>query len=157
MHSIGADGETTKRRRSAFRGDVRRADILHGQLLPYSQVAVRRASLYFTPSSSPKTHAFLMSHLSFWRLFLWFAGFLRMVEGACYYRNGTQQSSDFSPCSSNASDPLHTVCCASWDTCLPIGLCQANKGDYSIWREGCSKQNWDEGGCQELCSNEVIF
>ncbi|KAF2272733.1 uncharacterized protein EI97DRAFT_436667 [Westerdykella ornata] len=76
------------------------------------------------------------------------------VESACYWRNGTQDPSpDYEPCSSDLSNPLHTVCCAKWDTCLPNGLCQSNR-DQDIWRETCTKKNWDEGGCQELCSNE---
>lgn len=81
------------------------------------------------------------------------------VTGACYFRNGTATTSDFSPCSADTKDPMHTVCCASWDTCLPNGLCQSNrdKGAKTIWRETCTKRNWDEGGCQELCSTEVCL
>ncbi|KAH7355731.1 hypothetical protein BKA66DRAFT_516005 [Pyrenochaeta sp. MPI-SDFR-AT-0127] len=78
--------------------------------------------------------------------------FARSATAPCYYRNGTQTTSDYSPCSSDVSDPMSTVCCATWDTCLPNGLCQSF--DKVIWRESCTKQNWNEGGCQELCSNE---
>ena len=86
------------------------------------------------------------------------ATLFRLIAGACYFRNGTQQPDIYSPCSSDASKPLSTVCCASsWDICLPNGLCQSTTGDRSIWREGCTKQKWNEGGCQELCSDEVGY
>ncbi|CAO2649748.1 Nn.00g010400.m01.CDS01 [Neocucurbitaria sp. VM-36] len=78
--------------------------------------------------------------------------FVREARAACYFRNGTETTSDYSPCSGDASNPMSTVCCATWDTCLPNGLCQSF--DKVIWRESCTKQNWDEGGCQEICSNE---
>ncbi|KAF1846142.1 uncharacterized protein K460DRAFT_417283 [Cucurbitaria berberidis CBS 394.84] len=74
------------------------------------------------------------------------------VKAACYFRNGTATTADFSPCSNDTSNALSTVCCATWDTCLPNGLCQSY--DKVIWRESCTKKNWDEGGCQEMCSNE---
>ncbi|OAL57498.1 hypothetical protein IQ07DRAFT_582657 [Pyrenochaeta sp. DS3sAY3a] len=77
---------------------------------------------------------------------------LQHTLAACYFRNGTATTADFSPCSLDASNPMSNVCCARWDTCLPNGLCQSF--DDVIWRETCTKQNWDEGGCQELCSNE---
>ncbi|KAH8723736.1 hypothetical protein GQ44DRAFT_297559 [Phaeosphaeriaceae sp. PMI808] len=86
-------------------------------------------------------------------LLLLFLYLFQPSAGTCYFRNRTEQSSDYSPCSSNSSDPLHSVCCARWDTCLPIGLCQSQI-DKKLYREGCIKQNWDEGGCQELCSKE---
>jgi hypothetical protein len=81
--------------------------------------------------------------------------FLQHAMAACFWRNGTENTQvAYAPRVDNSSDPLSTVCCAAWDTLLPNGLCQ-NKDDGSIFRETCTKSNWEEGGCQELCSTEV--
>ena len=96
-----------------------------------------------------------MSRINFCFIFLLRLASLQPAMSACYWRNGTQvRESVYSPQINDTSDPLSNICCAGWDNLLPNGLCE-NKAEKVIWRESCTKSNWDEGGCQELCSNEV--
>jgi hypothetical protein len=96
-----------------------------------------------------------MSRKLFAVIFLLYGAFLQPTMAACYWRNGTEQiNSVYSAQVNDTSDPLSTICCAAWDTLLPNGLCR-NKAEGAIWRETCTKINWEEGGCQELCSTEV--
>jgi hypothetical protein len=80
---------------------------------------------------------------------------VQTATGTCYFRNGTAQPDPaYAACSNQSANALSTVCCASWDTCLPNGLCQSSLNQL-VYRESCTIRNWDDGGCQELCSNEV--
>ncbi|KAI2480643.1 hypothetical protein Ptr902_07668 [Pyrenophora tritici-repentis] len=80
--------------------------------------------------------------------------FLQCAASGCFWRNGTENpNNNYVPCSIDPSNPLSTICCASWDECLPNGLCR-NTVDTNFWRESCTKQDWTEGGCQEICSTE---
>lgn len=81
--------------------------------------------------------------------------FLQEAMAACYWRNGTENTHPaYAPRINDTSNPLSTICCASWDNLLPNGLCQ-NKDSSTIYRETCTKSSWEGGGCQELCSAEV--
>jgi hypothetical protein len=96
-----------------------------------------------------------MPHRSIAFLLFATSALVQTATATCYFRNGTEQTTPgYAPCSNNSTNPLSNVCCASWDTCLPNGLCQ-NTNNKNIYRESCAKSNWDEGGCQDLCSNEV--
>jgi hypothetical protein len=82
---------------------------------------------------------------------------MRMATATCYFPNGAEQPDPaYAPCSNDTTNPLSTICCASWDTCLPNGLCQ-NNAMQKTFRESCTKSNWADGGCQELCSKEVCI
>lgn len=115
----------------------------------------RTCTLGFCSLHFPSGHILIPRFCKMLRHFCFLFTLASFAESACYWRNGTQNPSpDYEPCSTDLSNPLHTVCCAKWDTCLPNGLCQSGF-DQDFWRETCTKKNWDEGGCQELCSNEV--
>lgn len=76
------------------------------------------------------------------------------VTATCYKPNGTAAADAYKPCRVDPSDRLSSVCCRDTDQCLENGLC-LNPDTKQIWRESCTKKNWSEGGCQELCSTGV--
>jgi hypothetical protein len=88
---------------------------------------------------------------------------LASAQAACYWRNGGEQTvAKYWPCSNDTSDPLSHVCCKigeGEDTCLPNGICEAyapTNETKGLWfRESCTLQNWEAGGCQDLCSSGV--
>jgi hypothetical protein len=116
----------------------------------------RLAPLHCSSTTTANSYLDLLTmlRLEFCSLVFLAAASIRPAQGACFFRNGTQTTSDYAPCSLDPTAALSTVCCASWDTCLPNGLCQSSI-DKLFWRETCTKQNWDDGGCQELCSKDV--
>ncbi|KAF1994969.1 hypothetical protein P154DRAFT_612408 [Amniculicola lignicola CBS 123094] len=106
---------------------------------------------------------------------------LTTTHGMCYAPNGTAQVNDegAKPCSSDPTNPLHTICChTNWknppgadlkygstqDECLPNGLCQ-NRGFSTeegkeqepyirYYRVYCTNQDWDTGECLDVCSTD---
>ncbi|RYN37837.1 hypothetical protein AA0113_g10999 [Alternaria arborescens] len=92
---------------------------------------------------------------------LWLAFTTLASADNCYWRNGGLQTvAKYQPCSNDTSDPLSHICCKigeGEDTCLPNGICQAFAPTEEYlglyFRESCTLQNWEAGGCQDLCSS----
>ncbi|KAL1795495.1 hypothetical protein ACET3X_005719 [Alternaria dauci] len=95
------------------------------------------------------------------RTVLWLALTTLAAADNCYWRNGGLQTvAKYQPCSNDTSDPLSHICCKigeGEDTCLPNGICQAvapTDTHYGLYfRETCTLQNWEAGGCLNLCSS----
>lgn len=85
---------------------------------------------------------------------------LPLSHAQCYWRNGianpdsNKNDAIYRTCSTDPTDALFRVCCATHDKCLRNGLCQSKHTGY-FWREPCSSKKWENGACQYLCSNEV--
>ncbi|KAF1993509.1 hypothetical protein P154DRAFT_625395, partial [Amniculicola lignicola CBS 123094] len=96
--------------------------------------------------------------------------FHALAQSSCYYPNGTAEIDPlYQPCSSNQSDPLHTICCALnvaadvedvyKDICLPNGVCQeVIKGESThYYRELCTESDWENGSCLNICTEGEDF
>jgi hypothetical protein len=97
---------------------------------------------------------------------------VKSTIAACYFPNGTRQTSfEYLPCSS-VQDEV-SMCCAlnrtnpsgtsvetgfTRDICLPNGVCQNNYVDVdnvlktSYWRETCSSPGWGTGCLEDICA-----
>ena len=101
--------------------------------------------------------------------------FLSTVSASCLYPNGTANpDTSYQPCSSDASNPLHTICCATGraiapggvgetkDVCMPNGLCQNSVKPTtnaqvvtSYFRDACTEKDWTSGKCLNVCTDNV--
>lgn len=84
---------------------------------------------------------------------------LSHAQSGCFWPNGTENPSEsYRPCSNDINNPLHAICCASWDTCLPNGICRGgidDDGNSTWWRETCIFDDWTNGGCMDICAQDV--
>ncbi|KIW78767.1 hypothetical protein Z517_08606 [Fonsecaea pedrosoi CBS 271.37] len=62
----------------------------------------------------------------------------------------TPQNSTYQPC--NPTDGTVSMCCASWDTCMPNGLCW-NEAYHIWWRESCTDPDFTDPNCVKLFTN----
>ncbi|KIW32223.1 uncharacterized protein PV07_03783 [Cladophialophora immunda] len=62
----------------------------------------------------------------------------------------TPQNSTYQPC--NPTDGTVSMCCASWDTCMPNGLCW-NEAYHIWWRESCTDPDFTDPNCVKLYTN----
>ncbi|KAF2688248.1 hypothetical protein K458DRAFT_415276 [Lentithecium fluviatile CBS 122367] len=94
-----------------------------------------------------------------------------LASTACYDPDGNlEKNSEYIPCSNNATDPLHTICCATNrsvdrgpDICVPNGLCQVGlkKGETAkavpaYTKPQCTKSEYGEVGCLHVCGNNNL-
>ena len=84
---------------------------------------------------------------------------LALSAKTCYTPGGedingpfsTPTNSTYRPC--NPTDGTVSVCCATWDTCMPNGLCWNNA--YHIWwRESCTDPHFTDPNCVKLFVSE---
>ena len=99
---------------------------------------------------------------SFLTLLLFLATHSRPVGAACFYPDGTRDKNpEYVPCSTDASDPLSSICCATnrangADICSPNGLCQvgvkkgATPGKPAWTKPSCTNEDWGEE-CLHVC------
>lgn len=80
---------------------------------------------------------------------------LPIAYSQCYFPSGSSpQESGWQPCSSDTSNPLHTVCCFQADHCLPNGMCLS--GDGKVYgRSLCTEQTWTQDACLGVCMQSV--
>ncbi|KAF2010775.1 hypothetical protein BU24DRAFT_454348 [Aaosphaeria arxii CBS 175.79] len=120
---------------------------------------------------------FSLAKLNF--VYLSFFVFVRLASCTCFLPNGTAKEDEATrACSNDPASPLSKICCQTgWDNapgndtkfgptadeCLPSGVCR-NRGfsskpgeEYPPWdhfyRVTCTNQDWDEGGCLDVCSS----
>lgn len=92
-----------------------------------------------------------MAHWPFSLMFVAWTVLFHTATAACY--NPDRSLDPDSRYSANGST---SMCCASYDTSLPNGLCH-NTGDGTYTRGTCSTATWDEGHCQTLCTDHASF
>lgn len=76
------------------------------------------------------------------------------VFGTCWTptltdRNAGLSQTSYFPCNATADV---SMCCATWDRCLPNGLCQ-NMDTAQYWRESCTDPTWTSSMCIHLYLN----
>lgn len=61
--------------------------------------------------------------------------------------NSTAETATYRPC--DARDGVVSMCCATWDTCMPGGLCW-NEAYQIWWREACTDPEFRDPNCVKL-------
>ncbi|KAN0076584.1 hypothetical protein V8E54_006726 [Elaphomyces granulatus] len=95
------------------------------------------------------------SHLSIFSIILpIYLTSIPSVFGTCWNPNLTDRNAGLSqtsyfPCNATAEV---SMCCATWDRCLPNGLCQ-NIATAQYWRESCTDPTWESSMCIHLYLN----